>query len=139
MKKLIVFMFSIVLLGSCAKQEQKKLQGLWTCQSINNGSVTEYFGLGSPMAYTLEFSDNLTWETKIWIEVQGIDSTYNGVVGGGVGDYTFDNNEIILNSIDSSQNIIDTFKFIDVILKRNELRFNIRFNDSLINEYYFTK
>lgn len=129
-------MFSLVLLGSCAKQEQKKLQGLWTCQSINNVSVAEHYGISSPTTETLEFSDNLTWEIITSIEVQEIDSTFNVVVGENAGEYTFDNNEMILSYFDSSQNIIDTFKCLDVILKRNELRFK---SESLINEFYYTK
>ena len=61
MKKLVVLMLAITLLGSCTKQKQKKLEGLWTCQSINNEPPADFFGSSSLKSLTIDFSDNLTF------------------------------------------------------------------------------
>lgn len=119
-------MLAIVLLGSCTKQKQKKIEGLWTCQSINNEPPAEFFGSTSLKSLTIDFSDNLTFI----ISETYIDSNEVIIVlVDDEGDYTIDGNEInLISDIDS-----ETFNLRDVRLKRNELSFKMDY------EYYFTK
>ena len=116
-------------MGSCTKQ--KKLEGLWTLQSINNESVADYFIEPYPAIHNLEFLENLTFilsktylmtDTNLYIIIME-------------GDYTFRRNEVNLISSDS---ITNSRTLSDVKLKRNELRcFEI--GGDVGYEYYFTK